>query len=60
MKRKSHLSMFDAWNRLLCGEIIAACRITDGAACYLRNQARRIGRRLEDSGIGAYRTYSLA
>jgi len=52
--------MFEAWQRLLSGETIAACRVTDGAASYLRNQARRIGRQFVDSGIGVYRTYSLA
>lgn len=59
-KRKTRLSMFEAWQKLLCGEIISATRISDGAASYLRNQAWRIGRQLVDSGIGAYRTYSLS
>ena len=51
--------MFEAWQKLLCGEIISATRISDGAAGYLRNQAWRIGRQLVDSGIGSFRTFSL-
>lgn len=58
--RKTRLTMGEAWSRLLCGEIISASRISDGAVCYLRSQACRIGRTLVDSGIGVYRTYSLA
>lgn len=63
MKRrfvKTRLSMFEAWDKLLRGEIISATRISDGAVCYLRRQAWNIGRQLVDSGMGAYRTYSLS
>ena len=60
MAKKNSLSWGEAWNRLLSGEIIAACRLSDGGWCYLRRQAMHIGRTLVDSGIGAYRTYSLA
>ena len=59
MAKKNHLSMFEAWQKLLCGEIIAACRMTEACVCYARRQAQSIGRQLVDSGIGAYRTYSL-
>lgn len=52
--------MGEAWSRLLSGEIISASRISDGAVCYLRSQACRIGRTLVDSGFGVYRTYSLS
>lgn len=60
MKRKNYLSWFEAWQKLLCGEHIAAIRLSEGGWCYLRRQAWRIGRRLVDSGVGAYRTYSLS
>ena len=59
-KRKNFLSWSEAWQRLLSGEVVAACRMSEGAGCFLRNQAWRIGRQLVDSGIGVYRTYSLA
>jgi hypothetical protein len=45
---------------LMHGEHIAAIRLSDGGWCYLRRQAQRLGRKLVDSGIGVYRTYSLA
>lgn len=45
---------------LMQGEHIAAIRLSDGGWCYLRRQAQRLGRQLVDSGIGVYRTYSLA
>lgn len=51
--------MFEAWQKLLCGEIISANRISDRAANHLRRQAREIGREFIDQGIGAYKTYSL-
>ena len=51
--------MFEAWDRLVSGETIAAYRLTRGAAAYLRHQAWAIGHQLQDSGIGAYRTFSL-
>ncbi len=60
MKRKNFLSYGEAWQRLLSGEILADYRLTEGAVSYLRHQAWRIGRKLVDSGIGVYRTYSLA
>lgn len=61
MKRKKNsLSWFDAWDRLMRGEHIAAVRLSDGGWCYLRRQAMAVGRQLIDSGIGSYRTYSLA
>lgn len=60
MKRKNYLSWFDAWAMLMQGEHIAAIRLSDGGWCYLRRQAQRLGRQLVDSGIGVYRTYSLA
>jgi hypothetical protein len=60
MARKNFLSMGEAWQKLLCGEIIAACRMTEGCVCYVRHQAQSVGRQLVDSGIGPYRTYSLS
>ena len=59
MKRKNSLSWSEAWNRLLCGEIIASCRLSSGAVSYLRHQAWRIGRTLQSSGVGVYETFSL-
>lgn len=59
MKLKTSLSMFEAWQKLLCGEIISANRISDRAANHLRRQAREIGREFIDSGIGAYRTFRI-
>ena len=59
MKRKNFLSWSDAWQKLLCGEHIAAVRLSEGGWCYLRRQAWNIGRTLVDSSIGSYRTYSL-
>lgn len=59
MKGKNFLSMFEAWQRLLGGETIAAYRLTEGAVGFLRHKAWAIGRTLVDSGIGVYRTYSL-
>lgn len=56
---KNRLSWHEAWQRLLSGEVVDACRLSEGAGCFLRNQAWRIGRTLTDSGIGSYRTYSL-
>ena len=44
---------------LMQGQHIAAVRLSDGGWNYLRRQASAIGRRLVDSGIGVYRTYSL-
>jgi hypothetical protein len=52
--------MFEAWNKLLCGEVLSSSRISDRTASYLRRQAQNIGRQLVDSGMGAYRTYSLS
>lgn len=60
MKRKNYLSWSDAWQKLLCGEHIAAVRLSEGGWCFLRNQAWNIGRTLVDSGIGIYQTYYLA
>ena len=60
MKRKNYLSWFEAWDRLMSGEHIAAIRLSDGGWCYLRRQAQRLGRKLVDSGIGVYRTCYLA
>lgn len=57
--KRNHLSWSDAWQKLLCGEHIAAVRLSEGGWCYLRRQAWDIGRTLVDSGIGSYRTYSL-
>jgi hypothetical protein len=57
---KTRLSMFEAWNKLLCGEVLSSSRISDRTASYLRRQAQNIGRQLVDSGMGAYRTYSLS
>lgn len=59
MKPKDRLSMFEAWQKLLCGEIISANRISDRAACHLRRHAVEIGREFIDSGIGAYRTFRI-
>lgn len=59
-RKKNYLSWFEAWDRLMQGEHIAAVRLSNGGWTYLRRQACRIGRTLVDSGIGIYRTYSLA
>lgn len=52
--------MFEAWQKLLCGEIISANRISDRAACHLRRHAGEIGREFIDSGFGAYRTFRIS
>lgn len=57
--KKNFLSWSEAWNRLLCGEIIAAYRLSAGALSYLRHQAWSVGRRLQSSGVGVYETISL-
>lgn len=58
--KKNYLSWFEAWDRLMQGEHIAAVRLSEGGWCYLRHQAWAIGRQLIDSGIGSYRTCYLA
>lgn len=60
MKRKNYLSWSEAWEMLLRGEIISAIRLSEGGWSYMRHRALAIGRQLVDSGIGAYRTYSLS
>jgi hypothetical protein len=60
MKRKNYLRWSEAWDMLLRGEIISAIRLSDGGWSYMRRKAWSIGRQLVDSGIGVYRTYSLA
>ena len=59
MRRKNYLRWSEAWDMLLRGEIISAIRLSESGWSYLRRQAWRAGRQLVDSGIGAYRTYSL-
>lgn len=59
MKRKNFLSWFEAWDRLMQGQHIAAVRLSDSGWNYLRRQASAIGRSLVGSGNGSYKTYSL-
>lgn len=54
------LSMGAAWQKLLCGEVVAACRLARGTEMFLRREAKRAGRRLIDEGVGIYMTYKLA
>lgn len=54
-----NLSTLDAWQKLLCGETVAACRLGRGAGRYLRRRAQEIGREFKESGFGAYTTFSL-
>ena len=49
-----------AWHKLLCGEVVAACRLARGVDMYLRREAKRAGRQLIDDGVGVYMTYKLA
>lgn len=60
MKRKNFLSWGEAWSMLLCGQVIAACRVSRGGVSYLRRQACSIGRTLLSSGVGAYETLELS
>lgn len=60
MKRKDCLSKFVAWQKLLCGERIAAIRLSERGWNYLRREASRIGRKLVGDGSGVYKTYSLS
>ena len=59
MKYKGYLGMNEAWQRLLGGETIAACRLARCVDAYLRREAKRAGRTLVGSGVGAYMTYTL-
>jgi hypothetical protein len=58
--KQNYLSKFVAWQKLLCGERIAAIRLSERGWNYLRREASRIGRKLVDDGSGAYKTYSLS
>ena len=59
-RRKNFLSWSEAWQRLLSGEVVAACRLARCCDRYLRREAKRAGRKLIDEGVGIYMTYRLA